>query len=104
MRYVDAASFRQALEQRLKHDAAGDGARLARNRNRKRVAFDRLLARLAATAPDRWLLKGGYALDLRLRGSARTTQDVDLDWREVEQRHLGHRQAPLDDALILPLS
>lgn len=49
MRYADAASFRQALEQRLKHDAAGDGARLARNR--KRVAFDRLLARLAATAP-----------------------------------------------------
>lgn len=86
MRYADAASFRQALEQRLKHDAAGDGARLARNR--KRVAFDRLLARLAATAPDRWLLKGGYALDLRLRGSARTTKDVDLDWREVDEELL----------------
>lgn len=69
MRYADAASFRQALEQRLKHGAAGDGARLARNR--KRVAFDRRLARLAATAPDRWLLKGGYALDLRLPVRAR---------------------------------
>ncbi|WP_177238774.1 nucleotidyl transferase AbiEii/AbiGii toxin family protein [Pseudonocardia ammonioxydans] len=57
-------------------------------RNRKHVAFDRLLARLAATAPDRWLLKGGYALDLRLRSGARTTKDVDLDWREVDEELL----------------
>ena len=42
-------------------------------RDRKRVAFDRLLARLAATAPDRWLLKGGFALDLRLAERARST-------------------------------
>ena len=86
MRYADAASFRQALEQRLKRDAAGDGARLSRNR--KRIAFDRLLARLAATAPDRWLLKGGYALDLRMRGGARTTKDIDLDWGEVDEELL----------------
>jgi len=35
-------------------------------RERKRVAFDRLLARLIAVAPGRWILKGGFALDLRL--------------------------------------
>ncbi len=86
MRYADAASFRQALEQRLKHDAGGDGARLARNR--KRIAFDRLLARLAETAPDGWLLKGGYALDLRLPGRARTTKDVDLDWSDIDDELL----------------
>ena len=42
MRYGDAAAFRQALEQRLYTHAAGRGARLARDR--KRIAFDRLLA------------------------------------------------------------
>jgi Nucleotidyl transferase AbiEii toxin, Type IV TA system len=56
-----------------------DGARLARDR--KRIAFDRLLARLAATGPERWLLKGGFALELRLRGRARATKDVDLEWQ-----------------------
>lgn len=68
-----------ALEQRLKETAGDDGARLARDR--KRIAFDRLLARLAATGPQRWLLKGGFALELRLRDRARATKDVDLEWQ-----------------------
>jgi len=59
---------------------AGDGARLARDR--KRVAFDRLLARLVAVAADAWVLKGGFALDLRLTERARMTKDIDLDWHE----------------------
>jgi Nucleotidyl transferase AbiEii toxin, Type IV TA system len=86
MRYRDAAAFRQALEQRLKTRAAGDGARLARER--KRAAFDRLLARLAAAAPGRWLLKGGFALELRLADRARVTKDVDLDWQAAEEELL----------------
>lgn len=81
MKYRDAASFRQALEQRLKEQARGDGARLARDR--KHVAFDRFLARLTAVAADRWLLKGGFALDLRLTDRARATKDVDIDWRDT---------------------
>lgn len=83
MRYRDAGAFRQALEQRLRTRAAGDGARLARDR--KRVAFDRLLARLNETAPDRWLLKGGFALDLRLSDRARATRDIDIDWQAAEE-------------------
>lgn len=79
MRYTDASAFRMALEQRLKDTAEDDGARLARDR--KRIAFDRLLARLAATGPDRWLLKGGFALELRLHDRARATKDVDLEWQ-----------------------
>lgn len=79
-----------ALEQRLRNVAAGDGARLARDR--KRIAFDRLLARLEATAPEQWLLKGGFALELRLRDRARATKDVDLEWRIDEDE--------LVDALI----
>ncbi len=47
---------------------------------RKRVAFERLLARLQAVAPDAWALKGGFALELRLGAGARTTKDMDLDW------------------------
>jgi len=79
MRYNDAGAFRQALEQRLKTQAGGNGAQIARDR--KRVAFDRLLARLIAVAPDQWLLKGGFALDLRLAERARATKDVDIDWQ-----------------------
>lgn len=59
-----------------------DQARLARDR--KRIAFDRLLARLVATAPDDWVLKGGFAMDLRLSDRARTTKDVDLAWQAEE--------------------
>jgi Nucleotidyl transferase AbiEii toxin, Type IV TA system len=86
MRYSDGIAFRQALEQRLKTRAGGHEARLVRDR--KRVAFDRLLARLAATAPDRWLLKGGFALDLRLAERARTTKDIDIDWLPAQSELL----------------
>lgn len=86
MRYTNASAFRMALEQRLKDAAGDDGARLARDR--KRIAFDRLLARLAATGPDRWLLKGGFALELRLHDRARATKDVDLEWQTDGQELL----------------
>jgi hypothetical protein len=86
MKYQDAAAFRQALEQRLKTQAGGDGARLARDR--KRIVFGRLLARLLAVAPKRWLLKGGFALDLRLADRARATKDVDIDWQAEEEELL----------------
>lgn len=79
MRYGSAAAFRQALEQRLRTRTAGEGARLVRER--KRIAFDRLLSRLHDVAPDRWLLKGGFALDLRLADRARATRDVDIEWQ-----------------------
>jgi predicted nucleotidyltransferase component of viral defense system len=65
------------LEARLK-DEQSDGVGLSRLR--KRVVFERLLARLQVVAPDGWLLKGGFALELRLGGRARTTKDVDIDW------------------------
>jgi hypothetical protein len=86
VRYADAAAFRMALEQRLKDRANGDGAHLARDR--KRVAFDRLLARLQAVGEGRWLLKGGFALDLRLAARARSTKDVDIEWQAEESELL----------------
>jgi hypothetical protein len=79
VKYKDATAFRQALEERLKTRAQGDGAELARDR--KRVAFDRLLVWLHAVAEDQWLLKGGFALELRFAGRARATKDVNIDWQ-----------------------
>jgi hypothetical protein len=76
MKYKSAPAFRQALERRLpalSHETGRSPVRL-----RKEVAFDRLLARLVATAPDRWLLKGALALDYRFGSRARTTRDIDL--------------------------
>src|SRR2546425_2532713 len=65
-------------ESRLNASAAASGRSVGRAR--KLVAFSRFLARLQRSAPDRWVLKGGFALELRLGGQARTTRDIDLDW------------------------
>lgn len=53
-------------------------------RLRKQVVFGRFLTRLQVAAPDRWILKGGFALDLRLGGHARPTKDVDLGRHDDE--------------------
>jgi hypothetical protein len=82
MRYASAPPFRQALEARLGAASRAGGPSLARLR--KEVAFDRLLARLVAVAPDRWILKGALALDYRFGDRARTTRDVDLAMRGDE--------------------
>jgi predicted nucleotidyltransferase component of viral defense system len=78
MRYATPAAFRAALEARL-NAAARTGGRPVGNA-RKLVSFTRLLARLERTAPEQWILKGGFALELRLPGQARATRDVDIDW------------------------
>jgi predicted nucleotidyltransferase component of viral defense system len=77
VKYRTSVAFRTALEDRLKA-ARQDGVGLARLR--KRVVFERLLARLHAVAPEAWVLKGGFALELRLGAQARTTKDIDVDW------------------------
>lgn len=83
-RYATATAFRIALEARLKSFAQAEGIDL--QRLRRQVSFDRLLARLFSEPNTPWLLKGGYAMELRLR-SARTTKDIDLSLpREVERK------------------
>jgi hypothetical protein len=82
-RYLTAAAFRRALEDRLQDIAGNEGVDL--QRLRRQVAFDRLLARLFRTEQPRalpWVLKGGYAMELRIR-AARTTKDIDLTMRTV---------------------
>jgi hypothetical protein len=76
VRYATAVAFRTALEQRLRISARETDISLAQLR--KLVAFDRLLARLVAVAPDRWVLKGALALHFRLGARFRATKDLDL--------------------------
>jgi hypothetical protein len=83
MRYVSAAAFRTALEQRLLNQSREAGTSLVRLR--KTVVFDRLLARLMKVAPERWVLKGALALDFRLGARTRTTKDMDLARQDDEK-------------------
>ena len=83
MRYATAGAFRTALEQRLLTLAQQTGVPLVRLR--KLVAFDRLLARLVAVAPNRWVLKGAVALHFRIGPQFRSTMDLDLGRHDDEQ-------------------
>lgn len=83
MRFSGPEDFRQALEHRLKERAGAEGVSVVRLR--KRAAFLRFLARHDAVARQRWVLKGGFALDLRLGSSARSSQDIDLARRSTEE-------------------
>jgi Nucleotidyl transferase AbiEii toxin, Type IV TA system len=58
------------------------------NRLRRQVSFDRLLARLFREETAPWVLKGGYALELRFR-AARATVDIDLTLQRVEATAAG---------------
>ena len=50
--YGSPAAFKQAVEHRLREEAAGDGVELARLR--QLLVFDRFLARVTAVFGDRW--------------------------------------------------
>lgn len=84
-----------SLTERLRNVAAAEGSAVERVRNR--LAFQRILARLALH--DGWVLKGGFCLELRLGLQARATKDLDL-LRQGE--HVGDPldlQDLLDEAL-----
>jgi len=78
--YATAGAFRRALEERLKRTSLTE--RIDLNRLRRQVSFDRLLARLFRKEPAPWVLKGGYALELRFK-AARSTVDIDLTLQRV---------------------
>ena len=79
--YKEPGNFRRALEDRLKTLSGQEKTPL--DRLRRRVAFDRFLARFFSDRNPRWLLKGGYALEFRLHNAARTTRDVDFSISEM---------------------
>lgn len=78
--YTSAGAFRKALEERLKSESRA--RQMDVNRLRRQVSFDRLLARLFRTEAVPWVLKGGYALELRFK-AARSTIDINLTLQRV---------------------
>jgi len=79
-KYATGAALRAALEARLKEIAIAEGTEL--QRLRRQVAFDRFLARLFPASETQWVLKGGYAMELRFQ-IARATKDLDFTVRTV---------------------
>ena len=76
MKYDTPTAFRQALEERLKQQERRTGEPLIRLR--KRITFERFMVRLQEKKDSPWVLKGGFALELRLGERARMTKDLDL--------------------------
>jgi len=79
--HATAGALCAALEARLNEKSRRDGVDL--QRLRRQVAFDRLLARMFDCSQldrDGWVLKGGYALEMRFH-QARSTKDLDLTVR-----------------------
>src|SRR5690554_3168477 len=76
MRYEDAAAFRAALAANLRNQHPDKDL----DRLLKRAMMERFLARTSTALPHQAILKGGYALELRLH-QARATQDLDLSIR-----------------------
>ena len=81
-RYETAPGLRTALEERLKRVSRDEAVDL--QRLRRQVAFDRFLSRLFFSSNTDWILKGGYAMELRFR-TARTTKDLDFTVRAVPE-------------------
>jgi hypothetical protein len=78
--YSTPAALRMALEDRLLTRSNETGVSL--DRLRRRVIFERVVARLQTSEPDRWVIKGGMALEVRLGDEARLTKDLDLGLRD----------------------
>jgi hypothetical protein len=80
--YKTADALRTALEHHLGNYSQEMSVSL--DRLRRRVLFERTAARLQAAEPGSWIVKGGMALEVRLRDDARLTKDLDLGLRESE--------------------
>lgn len=76
-RYRTTVDFKKALEQRLKVAAAAQNVPI--NDLRQRYVLECFLARVFAQGGDRWVLKGGTGLAVRIPG-ARHSRDLDLCW------------------------
>lgn len=81
MSYRTPEALRTALGARIRDESMTNG--LSPDRLRRRVVFQRIVARLQREDPGRWVLKGGMAMEVRLRDAARLTKDLDLGLREA---------------------
>jgi hypothetical protein len=105
---IDRA-LRDSINDRLANVA--DAQNVAPDRVRRHFVFQRMLVRLSAT--DGWVLKGGFALEVRLGLQARATKDLDLaivddlddlEGTEVQDRLLDALDIDADDGLTFQVS
>lgn len=96
MTYDTPQALRMSLEHRLLTRSEQTGAPV--DRLRRRVMFERIVARLQLAEPGSWVLKGGMALEVRLGDDARLTKDIDLGLRT-----LPHAASDLRDRVITAL-
>jgi len=87
--YDSPEAFRQALQARLRTTASQRD--LSVQDVQIKFLIERLLARLFHLDDPPWVLKGGFAMELRYRPHARTTKDVDLTIRTTDERELIER-------------
>lgn len=96
-KYNTPEAFRKALESRLMTEAKAGGRDISTLR--KKAAFDAFLSRVG-TSGYPMALKGGYAMELRLKTAARPTKDIDLVARSAAAFQL----APSDPALSIAMA
>lgn len=98
--------LRDSINHRLANLAAEQ--QVAPDRIRRHFVFQRILVRLSAA--DGWVLKGGFALEVRLGLHARATKDLDLavlddlDGAEVQDRLLDALEIDAADGLTFQVS
>jgi hypothetical protein len=96
LKYSSPSAFRESIEARIRNAPPEHQARL-----RKAIVFDRLVSRLISNNPPTWIVKGGFALDLRFGLNARSTKDLDLlsilSASETVEALLSIDQSPSDD-------
>ena len=83
-KYKSAAGFRMAVKSKLNKISQNTGQDI--RRLYRQTAYAQFLARLFLDDSISWVLKGGHALELRLKKS-RATKDVDLAMRDVKWIH-----------------
>lgn len=91
-----AADFRKHLENHLRAHSTKTGESI--QRLRRKVAFDRLLARIFSQVPSPFFLKGGYGMELRI-ARARATKDMDLTCI----KRLGDSKEPMSELILQDL-
>ena len=80
-KYKSAAGFRMAAKSKLNKISQKTGQDV--QRLYRQVAYAQFLARLFLDDSVSWVLKGGHALELRLKKS-RATKDVDLAMKDIK--------------------
>ena len=94
-KYQTAEALLAALSDRLKQKSKKEGLDI--QRLRRQVAFDRLLLRLFSKTLSPWVLKGGYAMELRMK-NPRATKDIDLT---IKDKKLFSNDLTTQNSMIL---